>query len=184
MATNDETKGSTMKKWVIPLLLLTAIVYIILEFMDTSQKVESIEKARTMQATDFSLPTLNGEERTLSSEKGKVVIINFWASWCNPCKIEAPHLQAFYDKHEGDVEILGVNLTKKDSKADVQQFVDHFGITFPILLDQTGDVSTMYGAFTIPTTIILNRNGEIVHEIAGPLDTDYLEKLIQPIIES
>ena len=75
-----------------------------------------------------------------------------------------------------------MNLTNKDSKADVKKFVDEYGLTFPILLDQTGDVSTMYGAFTIPTTIILNRNGEIEHEIAGPLEEDYLEKLIQPLM--
>ena len=183
MATNDQTRGSTMKKWLIPLLLLAAMVYIMFDFVNTTQKVEPIEKGRTIQAADFSLPTLTGEEQSLASEKGKVVIINFWASWCNPCNIEAPHLQSYYEKHQADVEILAVNVTAKDNKAAAQKFVDQYGLTFPILLDQTGDVSTMYGAFTIPTTIILNRNGEIKQEIAGPLEEDQLEQLIQPIID-
>ena len=111
------------------------------------------------------------------------MIINFWASWCNPCNIEAPHLQAHYEKHQADVEIFGVNVTTKDKKSAVQTFVDRHRLTFPVLLDQSGDVSTMYGAFTIPTTIILNRNGEIEHEIAGPLEENHLEELIQPLIE-
>ena len=172
-----------MKKWLIPLLLLAAIVYIFFEFVNTTQKVEPVEKVRTMQATDFTLPTLTGEEQSLGSEKGKVVIINFWASWCNPCNIEAPHLQSYYEKHQADVEILGVNVTTKDKKAAVREFVDQYNLTFPILLDESGDVSTMYGAFTIPTTIILNRNGEIEQEIVGPLEEDHLDELIQPLIE-
>ena len=172
-----------MKKWLIPLVLLAAIMYIMFDFVNTSQKAETIEKVRTMQATDFSLPTLTGEDRSLSLEKGKVVIINFWASWCNPCKLEAPHLQTFYEEHQEDLEILGVNLTNKDHEADVKTFVEKYDLTFPILLDKSGEVSTMYGAFTIPTTIILNRDGEIVQEIAGPLEEDYLEKLIKPLIE-
>ena len=172
-----------MKKWLIPLLLLVAIVYVIVEFVNTTETVKPVEKIRTMQATDFSLPTLTGKEQSLAEEKGKVVIINFWASWCNPCNIEAPHLQSYYEKHQEDVEILGVNVTSKDKKAAVQTFVDQYGLTFPILLDQSGDVSTMYGAFTIPTTIILNRNGEIEQEIAGPLEENRLEELIEPLIE-
>lgn len=172
-----------MKKWLIPLLLLAAIVYVIVEFVNTTDTVEPVEKVQTMQATDFSLSTLTGEQRSLAAEKGKVVIINFWASWCNPCHDEAPHLQAYYEKHQEDVEILAVNVTSKDKKADAQTFADQYGLTFPILLDESGDVSTMYGAFTIPTTIILNRNGEIEQEIAGPMEEKYLEALIQPLIE-
>lgn len=172
-----------MKKWLIPLLLIAAIVYVIVEFVNTTDTVEPVEKVRSMQATDFSLSTLTGEQRSLAAEKGKIVIINFWASWCNPCKIEAPHLQAYYEKHKEDVEILAVNVTSKDKKAAVQTFVDQYGLTFPILLDESGDISTMYGAFTIPTTIILNRNGEIEQEIAGPLEENRLEDLIQPLIE-
>lgn len=172
-----------MKKWIIPLLLVAAFVYAIVDFVSANDQVQPDEKERTMQATDFSLPALEGSERSLSEEKGKVVIINFWASWCGPCNTEAPHLQAYYEQHQKDVEILGVNVTSKDKKDAAQKFVDEYELTFPILLDSTGDVSSMYGAFTFPTTIIVNRNGEIEHEIRGPLDEQHLEELLQPLID-
>lgn len=171
-----------MKKWLISLLLVAVVVYIVVEFVQTSQNVQPVQQTKTMQATDFTLPTLEGENRTLSAQKGKVVVINFWASWCTPCKQEAPHLQAFYEEHHEDVEILAVNVTSKDKKASVQTFVDQYKLTFPVLLDESGDISTMYGAFTIPTTIILNRDGEVVHEISGPLEGDYLKELTEPLV--
>lgn len=87
-----------MKKWLIPLVLFIAVVYIIFEFVNTSQKAEPIEEERTMQATDFSLPTLTGEERFLSSEKGKVVIINFGHLGVN-CVISKHHIFNLFMKN-------------------------------------------------------------------------------------
>ncbi len=169
-----------MKKWLTGILVVVVVIFLAFELMDTFQESKDREPLRTMQATDFTLPTLTGEEMSLSSEQGKVVILNFWASWCEPCNIEMPHLQSFYEKYKADVEILAVNVTSKDSEAAVKKFVDQYDLTFPILLDASGDISTMYGAFSIPMTIILNRNGEIKQEIAGPVGEELLEKYIQP----
>ncbi|AWE08560.1 thiol:disulfide interchange protein [Lysinibacillus sp. 2017] len=169
-----------MKKWLTGILVVVVVIFVGFELMDTFQESKDREPIRTMQATDFSLPTLTGKEMSLSSVQGKVVILNFWASWCEPCNIEMPHLQSFYEKYQTDVEILAINVTSKDSEVAVKKFVDQYDLTFPILLDASGDISTMYGAFSIPMTIILNRNGEIEQEIVGPVEEELLEKYIQP----
>lgn len=170
-----------MKKWLTGIFVIAVVIFVGLELVDTFKESKDREPIRTMQATDFSLPTITGEKRSLSEEKGKVVILSFWASWCEPCNTEMPHLQSFYEKHQADVEILAVNVTNKDSEAAVKKFIDKYGLTFPVLLDASGDISAMYGAFTIPTTIILNRNGEIEQEIIGPMEEELLEKYIQPL---
>ena len=123
---------------------------------ESTEQLHETNSKSVRPATNFELPTLAGEMMELKDTRGKVTILNFWASWCGPCQIEAPHLQAFYEKHKEKVEILAVNITSKDVKKQVKTFVNEHQLTFPILLDQTGDVSMMYGAFTIPTTIFLN----------------------------
>lgn len=92
-----------------------------------------------------------------------------------------PHFQTYYVQHSEDLEILAINYTKKDQVAQVKSFVEQYKLTFPILLDETGETSIMYGAFTLPTTIILDREGNIVHEILGPLDEALLEEYVEPL---
>lgn len=173
-----------MKKWfgmgVVGILLLLFVVNLLSNEPPPKKQemVEIDDQKRVMQATNFELPTLDGSPLDLHSQRGKVVILNFWASWCQPCMEEAPHLQGFYEKNTQDVEILAVNVTTKDTVKDARSFVENFQLTFPILLDEDGSVSTMYGAFTFPTTVILNREGVIIKQIAGPVDEAYLEKLV------
>ena len=146
--------------------------------LEASQK-EPEEEHRAILATDFTLPMLSGESFTLSQMRGKTTIINFWASWCGPCKMEAPHLQEFYEEYSDQVEIVAVNITSKDKREDAEAFVEQYGLTFPVLLDETGEISTMYGAFAIPTTVFLNEKGEIIHEYAGPMEKQFLIDLLE-----
>ena len=140
---------------------------------------ESAEEHRAILATDFTLPMLSGGDLTLSETRGKMTIINFWASWCGPCKMEAPHLQEFYEEYSDRVELVAVNNTSKDKREDVAAFVEQYGLSFPVLLDETGEISTMYGAFAIPTTVFLNEKGEIIHEYAGPMEKQFLINLLE-----
>ncbi|WP_342512960.1 redoxin domain-containing protein [Sporosarcina sp. FSL K6-1522] len=131
---------------------------------------------------DFELTTIAGETVKLSDLQGKKVVLNFWASWCGPCKAEMPHMEKFYKKHkdEENVEIIAVNLlsVEKQGMQGVEQFIDAYGLTFPIPLDEDGAIMDAYQVMTIPTTFMLGTDGTIVHKIVGPMDEKMMKDLV------
>ena len=147
----------------------------------TANEIEAAEtevSSESKYAQDFTLTTLQGEQVSLSDYKGKIVILNFWTSWCGPCKEEMPHMQSFYEKHT-DVAMLAVNLTTMDLGIDaVKQFVNEFGLSFPILLDEADVVGTQYNILTIPTSYIIDTEGRIFKEVIGPMDEVMMEELV------
>lgn len=134
-------------------------------------------------APDFELTTLDGKTMKLSDLQGKKVILNFWATWCPPCKAEMPHMQNFYEKHkEDDIEVVAVNLTNIDNgRKDIEKFVKDYGLTFSIPLDENGMIGPQYQAFTIPTSYILDTKGVITKKIVGPMDEGIMEDLTKDI---
>lgn len=130
-------------------------------------------------APDFELSTLDGQKIKLSDYRGKKVILNFWATWCPPCKAEMPHMEKFYKENKDkNVEILAVNLTNMDKGIEeVKVFVKEYGLTFPIPLDEEGIAGTTYQAFTIPTSYILDEKGVITKKIVGPMDEKMMKEL-------
>lgn len=150
--------------------------------MDLNYKQTGLRKGDT--PPDFTLTTMDGKEVTLSDYKGKKVILNFWASWCPPCKAEMPHMQKYYDKkaEEQNFEILAVNLTSEEkSNRLVEKFLQSYGITFPVPLDEKGNIALKYQVITIPSTFILNTDGQIEHSIIGPMNEDLLETYVEGI---
>lgn len=132
-------------------------------------------------APNFTLTTLDGEEVTLADYQGKKVVLNFWATWCPPCKAEMPHMQNYYEDmaEKENVEILAVNLTSGDSGVDkVQAFQEDYGLTFPIPLDEEGIVGGTYSILTIPTTYMIDTTGTIQNKIVGPMDEQMLTDLV------
>ncbi|MGR3765824.1 redoxin domain-containing protein [Rossellomorea sp. NS-SX7] len=149
------------------------------ESMDLSNAEKGLAKGDS--APDIELTTLSGENVKLSDYKGQKVILNFWATWCPPCKAEMPHMQKYYEKNaeKENVEILAVNLTSMDEGKDkVQEFVDGYGLTFPILLDVDGNVGEEYRAFTIPTTYMIDTKGQIQHKIVGPMNEEMMGEMV------
>lgn len=134
-------------------------------------------------APDFELRTLDGNKAKLSDYKGKIVILNFWATWCPPCQAEMPHMQSFYEQnHNKGIEIVAVNLTSSDRGLDkVKEFVNKHHLTFPILLDEEGTVENMYDTIAIPTTYIIDQEGFITEKITGPVNEERLENLVKDI---
>jgi peroxiredoxin len=150
------------------------------ESMDLSNAEQGLSKGDT--APDFELTTLAGEKVKLSDYRGQKVILNFWATWCPPCKAEMPHMQKYYEKNadKENVEILAVNMTSMDEGKDaVQAFVDGYELTFPIPMDADGEIGEEYRAFTIPTTYMIDTNGQIQHKIVGPMNQEMMAEMVE-----
>ena len=132
---------------------------------------------------DFDLESLQGGRVRLSSLKGSVVFLNFWATWCPPCREEMPSMERLYSKFAGvGLRIVAVDL--QESRRDVEAFVREFGLTFQVLLDPAGQVGSAYGVRGLPTTFLINRDGLLVAGRIGgqewdtPAVTVVLEKLL------
>jgi cytochrome c biogenesis protein CcmG/thiol:disulfide interchange protein DsbE len=119
-------------------------------------------------APDFTLDTLDGSQLTLASLRGHPVLLNIWASWCLPCRIEMPAIQRVYERHRDDgLVVVGLNVTSQDSQAAAQAFAHQFGITFPIALDRDGLASDRYELMGLPSTYFIDREGIIRDVIIG-----------------
>lgn len=143
--------------------------------------VTGIQKGNA--APDFELTTLDGTSVKLSNYKGKKVILNFWATWCPPCKDEMPHMQNFYEKFkENGIEIVAVNLTNIDKGQKViETFVKNNGLTFQIPLDRDGKIGEIYQTISIPTSYILDSKGIITSKFIGPMDEEMMYILTKDI---
>ena len=120
---------------------------------------------------DFSLPTPEGKTISLSDLKGKVVFLNFWATWCGPCRAEMPSMETLFRQYrEKGLEILAVNCG--EGQADVQNFMNSNDLSFTAVLDQNGKVSGPLGIRAIPTTYLLDREGKILSMVVGSIDWD------------
>lgn len=134
-------------------------------------------------APDFTLKTLDGGEVSLSEFRGRPAFINFWASWCGPCRAEMPDIVAAYAEHkDGGLQVLAIDLTVEDTLADVQAFVDEFDMTFPVLLDEDGSVSQAYSVFGLPTSVFVDAAGVIRAVNAGPLTGDAIRQHLAKIL--
>ena len=138
-----------------------------------------------MYAPDFTLATLNGGSLTLSDFRGKAVLINFWASWCEPCREEAPNLVRAYRTYidQGFV-ILGVDPILQDTLADIRIFLEAFNVTYPILLDETGQVTyDQYAVPGLPMSVFVDREGGVTRIHLGALSTEQLDEYIGEILK-
>lgn len=121
-------------------------------------------------APDFTFPDLHGKEVSLSDYRGKVVLVNIWATWCGPCRDEMPSMQRLYERLKGkDFEILAVSIDSTGSKA-VAPFMEELNLTFPALLDPEGKIRTLYGITGVPESYVVDKKGILVEKVIGPLD--------------
>ena len=135
------------------------------------------------EAPDFTLERLDEDgELTLSSLRGKAVVLNVWASWCVPCREEAPYLeQVWRDNRDRDLVVVG--LDAKDFRRDARDFVERFDLTFPIVYDGPGDTLSGYGVTGFPETFVLDRDGRVVEVLAGAVNSDEDRARLRDAIE-
>ena len=148
-------------------------------FLDAMGILRPVKEA---QAPDFTLPDPSAKARRLTEFSGQVILINFWATWCAPCRAEMPGMERIYREMKKDgFTILAVNVL--ESAEQVEPFVKELGLTFPILLDEEGQVSRLYRAFTLPMTFLLDRHGMVVGRALGDREWDSPEakRLIRAI---
>ena len=134
---------------------------------------------------EFSLPSLAGETQNLGALRGKVVFLNFWATWCGPCRLEMPSMEALYKQNrEKGLEIIAINCG--EGRQEVQAFMKENGLSFPALLDEDGKVSSSYGIQAIPTSYIIDRNGNIVSRLVGSINwnTAKIQTAIEALLNS
>lgn len=135
-------------------------------------------------APDFALATLSGDTFRLSEHRGKVVVINFWATWCAPCRVEIPDLIRMQELLEGDgVQFVGISLDD-EGKEIVETFAQEANFNYPILLDD-GSISEKFGGvYALPTTVIVDRKGMIRHRIPGMVTSTYLMPILQDVAKT
>ncbi|SFK29254.1 Peroxiredoxin [Halobacillus dabanensis] len=181
-----------MKKWMATAFLLTLFIIVIVsaitEQTGTENNKEPVSEDEMQsggmkapnapdglevgeKAPDFTLQTLEGETVKLSDYRGKKVFLNYWATWCPPCREEMPEMQRFHEAYEDEVVILAVNGTGSEkSRENVRKFVEEGGYTYPILMDKELELNQMYQIISIPTTYFIGTDGVIQEpRIVGPM---------------
>ncbi len=157
---------------------------------DKEENKEEESKETVVPAIDFTLKDQFGNEHTLSDYKGKTVFLNFWATWCGPCRSEMPDIQKLYETYEteGDnaVIILGVaapGLGQEKDEAGIKAFLDESGYKYPTLMDTTGDLFSEYGISSFPTTFMIDREGNVFGYVSGALNEDMMKNIIEQTLE-
>jgi peroxiredoxin len=144
-----------------------------------SQALEGIGEGN--RARNFSLEALDGTTVSLKDYRGQVVLINFWATWCPPCRAEIPDFEAAFRARQGDgFVVLGISV--EESPETVSPFVAQFGMSYPVLLDQAGRVFQMYRALGLPMSIVLDRDGVIQARHVGFLSADQLDNYLAKLL--
>ena len=154
---------------------------------DAGEKDAENEKTEENKALapDFSMIDQFGQSKNLHGFIGKPIVLNFWASWCGPCKMELPDFQKAYEKYDGQVEFLMVNMTDgmRETKEKATEFMASEGYTLPVYFDALQSGAYTYSVYSLPTTYFIDAEGNIVARAEGMLDAASLEKGISMILQ-
>ncbi|MFS0688686.1 TlpA disulfide reductase family protein [Sporosarcina sp. 179-K 8C2 HS] len=185
-----------MKRTVVGLLMIALIGWVLYDFIEKkvsepdsgrtpvistntetadSEALDSVGVSRGQIAPDFELQTLDGETTRLSDYRGQRVFINFWATWCPPCRAEMPDIQKISE--DGDVVVLAVNLAYTErNQNDAAKFIEELGLTFPIPLEEDGKLAEQYRVFAYPTSYLIDSEGRVQFVAMGAMNYDMMRR--------
>jgi peroxiredoxin len=167
------------------LILIAGAAWVALS-TDTGQiNAEGPAPQTGFPAPDFTLNDSTGTAYTLTEMKGQAVLVNMWATWCPPCEAEMPAIEAMYNEYKDQgFTVLAVNQTYQDNPFDIAPFVKQYNLTFPILLDETGDTARAYQVRSLPSSYFINRLGIITEVvIGGPMSEALLRTRIEEALK-
>lgn len=172
--------------WAMALLALFGVAWTALSRVDRAAQEggtpPEVLPRKGYLAPDWALESLNGQRLTLSGLRGQVVILNFWATWCPPCRSEMPAIEQVYRTyHDQGLTVIAINV--QEAQEQIQAFVEEMGLTFPVLADRDGSVSTRYRVTSLPTTFVVDRAG-VIREVTvgGPLSRAYIASAVAPLL--
>ena len=171
-----------LKDGLLGLLIIVALILLVLRFqkMGNPQQEINFNQLKPKEgylAPKFTLRNLRGNLEGLDDHAGKVIVVNFWATWCAPCVKEMPSFETLYRRFRSQgLTVLAVSLDK-DRSAKVQEFVDKYKLSFPVLLDTEGVAEKLYPSFTIPFTYVIDKQGRVAVRIDGAKDWESPETI-------
>lgn len=184
-----ENKKKSIIIWSVAIILVAVAVFTTYQYnnkpapLPTPPAAEQTpapeeEVVESIAALDFTLEDMNGNKVTLSDYKGKTIFLNFWASWCGPCTYEMPFIEQLHkDNKDSDFVIITVNL--EETKSTISKFMDDEKYSFPVLMDDKGEVANLYGVSGIPLSLMINKDFRIVSAHEGYMnDYEMLKEFI------
>ena len=158
---------------------------------DAADSDDGADAAQTVRAYEFEMEDQFGNVHRLDDYKGKVIFLNFWATWCGPCRNEMPEIQMLYEEYaaqgeNAEVAVIGVagpGMGGEGSREEITAFMEENGYTYPVLMDETGEMFSYYGISAFPTTFMIDRDGNVYGYVSGQLTEDIMRSIIDQTLE-
>jgi cytochrome c biogenesis protein CcmG/thiol:disulfide interchange protein DsbE len=180
----EKQTSQRSRRLVVPALAVVAVCLLLglLYYGLTTQRLETgISPAPNAVAPDFTLNDFSGKPVHLADLQGKTVVLNFWASWCVPCRDEQPAMQAVWQQYQNrGVVFLGINV--QDDSHDAQAYLQQFNVTYPNVSDPNGAVYINYGVVGVPEMYVVTARGTIGKKLVGPVDPSQLTSILEELL--